>query len=74
MPKLSPIPSKKLQKILLHQWFQLLRIHWSHRFFRKWNLTTVVPIHSNEDISVGLLRKILRDIDISVEEFEKMRR
>jgi predicted RNA binding protein YcfA (HicA-like mRNA interferase family) len=32
---------------------------------------TTVPGHKGKDISRGLLRKILRDIDITVEELKK---
>jgi len=33
---------------------------------------TTVPVHKGKDISRGLLRKILRDIDITVEELKKL--
>ena len=33
---------------------------------------TTVPIHRGKDISRGLLRKILRDVDISVDELKKL--
>ena len=33
---------------------------------------TTVPVHKGKDISKGLLRKILRDIEISPEEFKKL--
>ena len=33
---------------------------------------TTVPIHKGKDISRGLLRKILRDVDISVDELKKL--
>jgi len=33
---------------------------------------TTVPVHKGKDISRGLLRKILRDIDTSVEELKKL--
>lgn len=32
---------------------------------------TTVPMHKGKDISRGLLRKILKDVDISVEELKK---
>jgi predicted RNA binding protein YcfA (HicA-like mRNA interferase family) len=32
---------------------------------------TVIPIHGNEDLGVGILRSILRDLDISVEDLLK---
>ena len=33
---------------------------------------TTVPVHKGKDISKGLLRKILRDMEISPEEFKKL--
>ena len=33
---------------------------------------TTVPVHKGKDISRGLLRKILRDVDISVGELKKL--
>lgn len=35
---------------------------------------TVVPVHNNEDLGKGLLREILRQINLSKEDFEKLRR
>ena len=34
--------------------------------------TTVVPLHSGETIGPGLLRAILRDVEMSVENFLKL--
>jgi len=33
---------------------------------------TTVPVHKGKDIGRGLLRKILRDVDISVQELKKL--
>jgi predicted RNA binding protein YcfA (HicA-like mRNA interferase family) len=33
---------------------------------------TTVPVHKGKDIGRGLLRKILRDVDISVQELKKV--
>lgn len=74
MPKSNPITPSKLIKILIKLWFVEIRIKWSHHFFRNNNWkTTVVPIHWNEEISVGLLKKILRDIELSVTDLEDLR-
>ncbi len=74
MPKLNPISPKKLIKIILNLWFKEIRIRWSHHFFsnNKWK-TTVVPVHGNEDISAWLLKKIIRDIWLDAESFDKIR-
>lgn len=74
MPKLSPIGSKKLIKILLKEGFVLLRQKGSHaRLEHSDGRKTTVPIHSGESIDVGLLRKILRDVILTPEEFNKLK-
>ncbi|MDD3263072.1 MAG: type II toxin-antitoxin system HicA family toxin [Candidatus Absconditabacteria bacterium] len=74
MPKLSPISSKKLIKILLSLGYNEIRIKGSHHFFSdSKGKTTVVPVHGNEDIGIGLLKKILRDVNLSTDEFDILR-
>ncbi len=34
---------------------------------------TVVPVHGDEEIRRGLLRKILNDLDVTPADFEEMR-
>ena len=74
MPKLVPISPHRLVKILLRLGFTQRDAEGSHVFFRHIDgRTTVVPIHGR-DIGKGLLRKILHDIRLSVEEYDTMRR
>lgn len=74
MPKLVPIKPKKLIKILLHLGFVQRDAEGSHVFFRHPNgRTTVIPVH-NKDIGKGLLRKILNDIDLSIADFDALRK
>jgi predicted RNA binding protein YcfA (HicA-like mRNA interferase family) len=75
MPRLVPVPAKKILKLLLAHGFVILRITGSHHFLlnKSTNKTTTIPVHSNEELGQGLLRKILRDIDMSVEVFETLR-
>ena len=73
MPKLVPIKPKKLIKILLQMGFEERDAEGSHLFFRHADgRTTVVPVH-NKELSRGLLRKILNDVQLTVEEYEKRR-
>ena len=55
--------------------FLEIRRKGSHRFYYNavTNYTTVVPDHGAEDLSIGILRKILRDINMTPKEFEKYR-
>lgn len=59
MAKLPLLTGKELAKILKKMGFQ----HTDGR-------TTVVPVHSGEEIDIGLLNKIIKkDLQISREEF-----
>ncbi len=74
MPKLIPIKPKKLIKILISIGFFERDAQGSHVFFKhKDGRTTVVPIH-NRELSKGLLRKILNDVQLSIEQYDKLRK
>jgi predicted RNA binding protein YcfA (HicA-like mRNA interferase family) len=74
MPKLVPIKPKKLIKILSGLGFACRDAEGSHVFFAHQDgRTTVIPIHQHE-LSRGLLRKILRDVALSVEEYDILRK
>ena len=74
MPKLIPIKPKRLIKILISLGFSQRDAQGSHVFFRHQDgRTTVVHIH-NRELSKGLLRKILNDIQLSTEQYDKLRK
>lgn len=74
MPKLVPVRPQKFIKILQKIGFQKRDAAGSHIFFKHPDgRTTVIPIHSKE-ISRGLLRKILADIQMSLKEYDKLRK
>ncbi len=74
MPKLSSIRAKELISILEKQGFVNVHQKGSHvRMEHPDGRKTSVPVHSGEKVGVGLLRKILRDCNISRSEFEKLR-
>jgi predicted RNA binding protein YcfA (HicA-like mRNA interferase family) len=73
MTKLSSLTGKELLAVLGKAGFQILRIKGSHHFLRHSDgRSTVVPVHSGESIGPGLLSRILRDCDLSRDEFEKL--
>jgi predicted RNA binding protein YcfA (HicA-like mRNA interferase family) len=49
----------------------LVRVRGSHHMLNRSELDTVVPVHANRTLAVGTLRKILRDIGMSPDEFEE---
>lgn len=73
MPKLATITPKKLIKLLEQLGFVERDAGGSHVLFRHPDgRTTTVAVKSKE-LGRGLLRKVLRDIELSPEEYEKLR-
>jgi len=71
---LFPSSQKKFVKILLSLGFKKRDAEGSHVFFNHPDgRTTVISTH-NREMSKGLLRKILNDICLSVEEYDKLRK
>ena len=63
---------RDLVRVLRRLGFSALRQSGSHIFFQHPDgRTTLVPKHAGEDIGRGLLRQILREIDLTPEEFSK---
>ncbi len=76
MPKLVLISGKKLIHVLTKNGFETLRTNGSHNFLinKATQKTTTIPVHGKEDLGPGLLRQILRDINMTVEEYDKLRK
>jgi predicted RNA binding protein YcfA (HicA-like mRNA interferase family) len=74
MPRIPIISGKEFIRFLNSYGFVVLRIKGSHhRLKHPDGRITTVPVHSNEDLPVGLLRKIIReDLCLDVEEFLKL--
>ncbi|MDO8692334.1 MAG: type II toxin-antitoxin system HicA family toxin [Dehalococcoidia bacterium] len=74
MSKLRPARSAQVAKVLERLGFVLIRQSGSHAVYRhedgRW---TTVPLHGSKDLGKGLLRKILKDAGLSVEDFEGLR-
>jgi predicted RNA binding protein YcfA (HicA-like mRNA interferase family) len=74
MSRLAPIKARELLRILRSLGFEQVRQRGSHTFWKHPDgRTTVVPVHAGEPIGRGLLRKILNDVEIEPEEFDKLR-
>ncbi len=73
MAKLPLLTGKEMAKILTKMGFRPVRQESSHLFFEHPDgRTTVIPIHSREEIDRGLLTKIIKkDLQMSREEFLK---
>lgn len=74
MPKLSSMKSRELVAILQKEGFEKVHQKGSHvRMKHPDGRRTTIPVHAGEKIGVGLLRKILRDVNLSRGEFEKLK-
>lgn len=74
MPKLATITPKKLVKLLLQQGFTERDAAGSHVLFRHNDGRTTTVAIKQKELGRGLLRKILRDIELSPEEYEVLRK
>ena len=75
MPKLVLISGKKFCKLLERLGFEKIYGKGSHvRFKHPDGRRTVVPVHGNENLGKGLLVHILKQIKLSREEYENLRR
>ncbi len=72
MTRLPRLKGKEVIRILERAGFQVIRTKGSHAFLRHSDgRATVVPVHSGETIGPGLLRAILRDVEMPVDELLK---
>ncbi len=75
MVKLIPISGRKLCKIIEKIGFEKIHQVGSHARYRHPDgRKTVVPIHGNEELGKGLLAEILKQIELSKEEYDELRR
>jgi len=75
MSKLAIVSAAQMSKILRHLGFSLVRQKGSHAYFQHPDgRATVVPMHRGEDLGRGLIRAILRDIKLTPEEYELVRK
>lgn len=69
MTKLPVLKSEQLVTALKKNGFSSVRQKGSHlRMKHPDGRVTSVPVHHGQDVGRGLLRKILRDIELSVDE------
>ena len=74
MPHFPAISGKDFIKLLLSIGFVVIRINGSHhRLKHPDGRLTTVPVHKNNNLPQGLLRKIIReDLELELEEFLKL--
>jgi predicted RNA binding protein YcfA (HicA-like mRNA interferase family) len=70
MTKLPAVTGKALIAALAKAGFEVIRIKGSHHYLRHPDgRSTVVPVHAGETLGSGLMAKILKDCELSREDF-----
>jgi predicted RNA binding protein YcfA (HicA-like mRNA interferase family) len=73
MSKLPSVTGNQIIKALQKIGFAVARVKGSHHILMHPDgRRTVVPVHSGEDIGTGLLSQILRDCQITRDEFKEL--
>jgi predicted RNA binding protein YcfA (HicA-like mRNA interferase family) len=73
MNKLPNLTGKAILKALKKAGFNEIRMKGSHHFLKHDDgRCTVVPVHDRETIGKGLFFQILKDCEMSREEFQKL--
>ncbi len=71
--KLPIVKVKILEKLLFYLGFEIKRQKGSHVFYRHPDgRYTTLPHHGNQEIGRSLIRQILREIEITPEEYIKI--
>jgi len=76
MPQLPVISGKDFLKFLQVIGFVVVRINGSHyRLKHPDGRVTTIPVHKNQDLPKGLLRKIIReDLELDIDSFLELLR
>jgi predicted RNA binding protein YcfA (HicA-like mRNA interferase family) len=70
MTRLPIVDFKTMEKLLFNPGFQNTRSKGSHFFYRHPDgRTTTIPNHQGRDITRPLIREILREIELTPEQF-----
>ena len=73
MTQLKLLKAAQLEKLILSIGFAKVRQKGSHAFYRHADgRTTTIPHHSSKDLPRPLLRTILREIRLSVDEYNNL--
>ena len=72
MTRLPMVDFSRMEKVLLSLGFEAVRQKGSHVFYRHPDgRTTTVPRHPGRDLARPLVREILREIELTPEQFRR---
>ncbi|WFN37132.1 type II toxin-antitoxin system HicA family toxin [Methanomicrobium antiquum] len=74
MSRLLPVTGKQMCRILESLGFVKIHQSGSHvRYIHPDGRRTVVPVHENEKLGIGLTKEIMKQVKLSREDYEEMR-
>jgi predicted RNA binding protein YcfA (HicA-like mRNA interferase family) len=73
MSKIPVVDAKTMEKVLVYLGFEKKRQKGSHTFYKHPDgRTTTIPHHKGRDLAIPLIREILREIGLTVNEFKEI--
>ncbi|MBC7092502.1 type II toxin-antitoxin system HicA family toxin [Candidatus Bipolaricaulota bacterium] len=73
MERLPVVDARTLERVLVRLGFSRVRQKGSHVFYRHPDgRTTTIPYHRGRDLARPLLREILREVELTPQEFRQM--
>lgn len=73
MTRLPVVDARTMERILLRLGFAAVRRRGSHVFYRHSDgRTTTIPHHAGRDLARPLIRAILREIDLTPDDFVEL--
>jgi predicted RNA binding protein YcfA (HicA-like mRNA interferase family) len=67
------VNARQLIKILEQKGFSFSRQSGSHAIYiNEEGLRTTVPVHGKKEMGIGLLKQIMKDTDLSIEDLENL--
>ena len=73
MSKLTRPTGGEMVRFLESQGFAVVRIRGSHHVLQRGTNHTTVPVHGGQNLRIGTLRGILRDVEMSPRQFTDLR-
>lgn len=69
---MKAVSGKALCKIVERQGWQLKRITGSHHIYAKVGIDVIlsIPVHSNRDLPIGILKSIIKDAKLTEEDLD----
>jgi predicted RNA binding protein YcfA (HicA-like mRNA interferase family) len=71
-PRLPRVTARQVISVLEKLGFHQVRQSGSHKIFRNDGIRVTVPLHGNEILHPKVVRSILADVGLTVEEFQDL--